>query len=212
MKYFIYSTLGFIFLAVFFPFPLKENGVVKFRNAPLLIGLVACVLLYLLYLFIRSVVFAIKVKSVLKRNGIRNIKMRFGLVGGRGHNRIIATDGKHIYNILLLFKRGIGWRYHFKDKYTLEFYKKIRINFENSKIVGPIVSKLVETKFMGKKILRWKDDELGESVVNILIIDREPYLTSDSESGEKIITPELASGILFFDLNSFSKNAHQYLL
>ena len=210
MKYFIYSTLGFIFLVVFFPS--KENGVVKFRNAPLLIGLVACVFLYLLYLFIRSVVFAIKVKSVLKRNGIRNIKVRFGLVGGRGHNRIIAMDGKHVYNILLLFKRGIGWRYHFKDKYTLEFYKKTRRVFENSKIIGPIVSNIVETKLLGKKRLKWKDDDLGESVVNILIINKEPYLTSDSESGEKIITPELASGILFFDLNSFSKNAHQYLL
>lgn len=207
MKYLFYGITIIVFIALFFSY--IENGVVTFRNVHLFVGFVACIFLYFIYHFIKSIIFAIKVKRILINNGIKDILIRFEFIG---NNRIIAKNENHIYNILLLFKRGYGWRYHFKDKYTLEFYKKTRKVFANSKIIGPIVSNIVETKLVGKKRLKWKDDDLGDSVINIIIIDKEPYLISDSISGEKICTTKLASGILLFDLNSFSNNAEQYLI
>lgn len=210
MKYLFYCIFGSTFVVLFFPS--IGNNTIKLRNVPLLIGFIACVFLYFFCFYIKGIVFATRTRRILKKNGVNDIKMRFGFIGNRGHTRIIAKGEKSIYNIIMLMRRGIGWRYHFKDKYNLEFYKKIRVIFEGRKIRGPIVSNLTETKFVGKKSLDWKDDEFADQVINILIVDKEPFAVSDSKNAEKISNEKLSSGILFFDLNSFSKKANQYLL
>ena len=200
MKYVLYAIFAIVAFLLFFP----TAGSNEIRNLPILIAILLIAAGFVLFALIRRVVLFQKIKKAIKKRGCEIIKSAFNPFAARLHGRYSVTfksNGK-IINALLLIRRRKYQRYHFASTRELEFYRSNRVVFNSTKTYGATISKLVETKKVGRQPLKWE-----ESDCNIIIFNKIPDHITDSAQknllgkGDRVCETET----YIADLESFSE-------
>jgi len=118
-----------------------------------------------------------------------------------GHYSVVFQYRGQPVQIILLSKKRKYQRYHFESINKLEFYRSNRVVFNSIKAKGATISKLVETKLVGKQRLKWDD----AAEVRIIIFDKLPEQITDCVKKENIGTGEqiCTSHTYLVDLSTF---------
>jgi len=203
MKYFVYVALAFIAGFLFLP----AMGTTEIRNLPLLLFILSLILLFILIRFFQYALLVVKTKKQLKKIGIHHIKIKFFPWNSffHGHYSVTFPHKNQVAQIVLLSRKRKYQRYHFDSIKKLEFYRSNRVVFKAALPKGATVSKLVETKLVGKQRLKWDD----AAEIRIILFDKLPVRMTDSVKkedlgvGEKICN----SNISILDFATFVKGA-----
>ena len=199
MKYFVYGALAFIAALLFLP----ASGTTQIRNLPLLLFILSVLLFFIFVRFFKYVILILKTKKQIKKIGIHKIKIKFfpWVSFFHGHYSIIFSHENKTAQIILLSKKRKYQRYHFNSINELEFYRSNRLVFNNIKSKGATISKLVETKLLGKQKIKWNDT----AEIRMIVFDKLPEQITDFAKketlgiGEKICD----SNIYIFDFATF---------
>ena len=174
MKYLIYMSLIFICGLLFLP----QSGSEQIRNVPLLLIIVLFVFTIFIIKILKYILLMYKTNRVLKEIGFKCIK--FFVFPLCSTPRMIFEKGNEKLNIILLVRKKKHIHYFFKDPNHIEFYKSNRIILNNIKAYGATVSKLVETKLIGKQTIRWNHHFVDSNNICILLFDKLPANVTDS--------------------------------
>lgn len=199
MKYLIYTTLALIACALFMP----RTGTTKIRNLPLLIVILFFVLIWILIRFFKYVVFMMRTKKMLQKNGFNRIKSKFFPWSSCFHGRYSITfqHEEQTVQIVLISRRWKYQRYHFESIDRLEFYRANRVVFNSIETYGGTISKLVEINRVGKQHIQWEDS----AVIRVVLFDKLPNEITDSAKKENIASGERIcnSNVYVLDWYSF---------
>ena len=203
MKYIVYLILAFISGMLFLP----ESGSTQIRNLPLLIAILILFLGVFIIRFIRYIRLLFKVKSSLKQKGFQCVRFRISSIGAILHGRSNMTfqNGKEELNVVFFIRKKRFQHYFFRNINHIEFYRSNRVVFNNIKAYGATVSKMVETKLVGKQKIKWNEHDLSPDRTNVLLFEKLPYKISDSARKEELCNgdPVCSSSVYLYDLNGF---------
>ena len=203
MKIFICAALTFIAMLLFLP----RTGSSEIRNLPLLILILSLLALSVLIRFLKYVILTAKVKKLLKRSGVRQVKIRFYPWASRlrGHYSLAFRHGGKEVQLFLISRKRAYPRYHFDSVDKLEFYRANRIVFNGSKTRGATISRQVEVNRVGRQRLSWD----AAAQVRVILFDRLPGQITDSVKREELGADDriCSSDVLILDLDALCKHA-----
>ncbi len=205
MKYLVYLILAFIGGLLFLP----KSGSTQIRNIPLLLAILFSMLGVVTIRILKYITLMVKTKRFLNQKGFKCVKFFVFPFWSMLHGRynMIFQNGKEELNIVFLVKKKKYQHYYFKDINSIEFYTSNRVVFNNRKAYGPTISKLVETKLVGKQKIKWKQYDTSFSGRNILLFDKLPFKISDFAKKEELGNGDqiCCSNIYLFDLNGLQR-------
>ena len=180
MKYFVYFSLAFIAALLFLP----AMGTTKIRNLLLLLSILALILIFILIRFFKYIFLIAKTKKQLKIAKMKKIKIKIFPWASffHGHYSIAFSYKNKFAQIILLSRKRKYQRYHFDRVDNLEFYRSNRVVFKSNKEEGATISKLVETKLVGKQKIKWDDT----AEIRMIVFDKLPRQITDSAKKEAL--------------------------
>ena len=178
MKYVVYAILVFAAALLFLP----KSGTTQIRNLPLLIAITVLILALYLFRLLKYAIIMSKTTKLLKENGYNVQKTHFLPFAAmlKGRYAMKFERRQNVLNIVFLLKKKKYPHYFFEDIDHIEFYRNSRAIFKDIQSRGGTVSKLVETKLLGKQRLKWERYKTNEADINILLFDKFPNKISDS--------------------------------
>lgn len=205
MKYLIYLILTFIGGLLFLP----QTGSTQIRNIPLLLVILFSILGVVIIRVLKYIILMFKTKRYLNQKGFKCVKFLFFPLGSMLHGRYNMTFRSETeeLNIVFLVKKKKYQHYFFKDINSIEFYRSNRVVFNNIKAYGATISKLVETKLVGKQKIKWQHYDMSFNRKNILLFDKLPFKISDSVKKEELYNGDriCCSNIYLYDLKGLQR-------
>lgn len=195
MKWISYFVLALIAGVLFLP--QKGSGI---RNIPLLLGILACIAIFIVYNLLSLLFLTCKVKKCLKKSRLQVEKIRLFIRKGY----ILAKNGTGTIEVCLLPRRRKFCRYHFSDEKHIEFWKSTRLVVKRSQS-GYITKGAVDTRMVGKAIIRWSTLNTEKPSKQMIVMNKLPNNISDSAKKEELSSGDFicSSNIVLFDLDGF---------
>ena len=205
MKYIVYIILAFIGGMLFLP----DSGSTQIKNIPLLLIILSVMLGIFIIRIFKYIIFMFNTQRLLNKKGFTCVKFFVFPLGSMLHGRynmIFRSEAEEL-NIVFLVKNKKYQHYFFKDINTIEFYRSNRVVFNNIKAYGATISKLVETKLVGKQKIKWQQYYTSLNRKNILLFDKLPFKISDGVKKEELCNGDRIchSDIFLYDLNGLQR-------
>lgn len=198
MKYFVYTSLALIAIALFVP----KTGTTQIRNLPLLLALLSLIAIFLLIRSVQYIVLILRTKHHLQKNGYRVQKTSVLPYPINKYNLTVQNENQTLHIVCLLRKRPY-WQYHFDSINRLEYYKSASTAVRSGGgYSATMYRKNIETRYMGKSKLPFQQEDAGTAV---LIINRMPcYVSSNTRRNPSHSAGDLiCEWIRFYDAKSF---------
>ena len=192
-------VVGIIFL------PDYEGG--EFRNIPLFIIIVSIALILTIIKLLRYILFVLKIKKQLVRNGYTVTATNFvpNLKNSKCYHLSGEKDGK-IVNIYIAKRKNSYVTYHFENENKAELYKHTRLTIKPEVRQAYIISPHVDNKKVGEEYFFWSEEDFSENTENILLFKKLPNNVRDTKSSLPLDNGDKINGrVLLFDINGFTK-------
>lgn len=206
MKYLVYLISAFIGSLLFLPKP----GSTQIRNIPLLLVILFSMLGVAIIRIFKYIILMFKTKRFLNQKGFKCVRFFVFPLWSILHGRynMLFRRGKEELNIVFLLKKKKYQHYFFEDINRIEFYRSNRVVFNNIKAYGATISKLVETKLVGKQKIKWQQCDMSFNRTNVLLFDKLPFKISDSVNKKELGNGDriCCSNVYLYDLNGLQKH------